>query len=136
MKEAFLDANVVLRHLSGDPEEMAGAALKTFAAAERGELRLRLLGITVAEVVWVLESFYGHGREEIAVTLAEFLQADGLQVEQRDRLMEALTLYREHGVDFADAVVAAAARRAGAPDICSFDRDFDGLPGLTRLAPG
>lgn len=136
MKEAYLDANVVLRHLTGDPEEMAGAALRTFAAAERGELRLRLLGVTAAEVVWVLESFYGHGRNEIASTLAEFLHAEGVYVEDRGRLMEALALYRDHDVDFADAIVAAAARREGPPRVCSFDQDFVRLPGLTRLAPG
>lgn len=135
-KEAYLDANVILRHLTGDPPEMAEAALAIFGKAEEGELRLRVLQVTVAEVVWVLESYYGHPRDDIATTVARLLQADGLEVERPGRLMEALALYREHGVDFADALVGAAARREGPPVVRSFDDDFDRLPGVTRAGPG
>ena len=34
-----------------------------------------------------------------------------------------------------DALHAAAARRAGASCICSFDRDFDRIPGVIRREP-
>lgn len=136
MSDAYLDANVILRHLTGDPPEMAEAALATFAAAEDGTVRLRLLEVTLAEVVWVLESYYGQPRDEIASTVAQLLQADGLDVERPDRLMEAIGLYREHDVDFADALVAAAARAEDVSEVCSFDADFERIPGVTRRPPG
>lgn len=137
MTDAYLDANVVLRHLTGDPEKMAEAALRTFEAAGRGEMRLRLTAVTLAEVVWVLESYYGHPRADIATTLTELLQADGLEVPEGAVLTEALALYREHRVDFADALLGAVARREGPPAVCSFDEeDFDRLPGLQRIRPG
>jgi len=58
MKQAFVDANVVLRYLTKDPPTMAEASLKLFTAAQKGKISLRMISITVAEVVWVLESFY------------------------------------------------------------------------------
>ncbi len=136
MKRAYVDANVILRYLTRDPPEMAEAALRTFTTAQRGKVRLLLTPITVAEVVWVLESFYGHPRAQVAQTLTEFLHADGLEVESLDLLIEALALYHEHNLDFADALVATIARRKGPPVVYSFDRDFDRVAGLTRLTPG
>lgn len=56
-------------------------------------------------------------------------------MERRDRLLEAISLYRAYEVDFADALVAAAARTEGPSEIRSFDREFDRIPGLTRSAP-
>lgn len=136
MKRAFVDANVILRYLTRDPPEMAEAALRTMTAAQRGKVRLLLIPITVAEVVWVLESFYGHPKSNIAATLTQFLHADGLEVDDLDLLTEALVLYHEHNLDFADALVATRARRKGPPAIYSFDRHFDRVMGLTRLTPG
>lgn len=135
MQEAYLDANVVLRHLTADPPEMAEEALDLLTAAEEGRVRLHLLAVTVAEIVWVLESFYEHPREAIAETVAAFLEAEGLVVEQADRLQVALALYRTHGVDFADAHLAAAARTEGPSAVCSFDRDLERFAGVERWAP-
>lgn len=136
MTGAWLDANVILRHLTGDPPEMAEAALAALTEAEKGRAELHVLQVTVAEVVWVLESYYGHGREAIGETVAAFLEADGLVVEEADRLQVALALYRSEDVDFADAIVAAAARGDGPPAVCSFDRDFERVAGLERVPPG
>jgi len=136
VKRAFVDANVILRYLTRDPPEMAEAALRTFTAAQRGKVRLLLAPITVAEVVWVLESFYGYPKAQITQTLTQFLHADGLEVESLDLLTEALALYHEQNLDFADALVATVARRKGPPVVYSFDRDFDRVAGVTRLTPG
>jgi len=51
---AFLDTNVVVRHLTGDPPELAARA----AAAFEAETELLLVDLVVAECAYVLESFY------------------------------------------------------------------------------
>ena len=53
----WIDANVVLRFITGDPPEMAARALELMARAENGEVCLRLPHLVVAETVWVLSSF-------------------------------------------------------------------------------
>lgn len=136
MKKAFVDANVVLRYLTKDPPKMAEAALRIFDDAKNGKISLLLVPLTVAEVVWVLESFYDHSKAEIAETIAQFLLCDGLEVEGLDLLMEALKLYEGKNLDFADAFLAAIALQKGPQAIYSFDRHFNRVPGISRLEPG
>ncbi|MDO8186855.1 PIN domain-containing protein [Conexibacter sp. JD483] len=59
---AFLDTNVIVRHLTGDPPEQAARATAVLATAER----LLLSDLIVAECVYVLQSFYEVGRARIA----------------------------------------------------------------------
>lgn len=95
MKRAFVDANLILRYLTKDPPDMAEASLKTFSAAQDGQIRLILIPITVAEVVWVLESFYDYPKDQIATTITQFLHSEGLEVMNLDILIRALSLYQE-----------------------------------------
>lgn len=135
MKRAFIDANVILRYLTKDPLEMAEATLKTFMDAKKGKVLLLITPLTVAEVVWVLESFYGYSKNQIAETLTQFLLCDGLEVESLDFLIEALALYQEKNLDFADAFLAVTALRKGPPTIYSFDRHLNRVDGVTVLKP-
>lgn len=136
MKEALIDANVILRYLTKDPPAMAEAALKIFNEARSGKISLSIIPITVAEVVWVLESFYGYSKQQITDTMTQFLLCEGLEVEGLDLLIGALTLYFEKNLDFADAVLAITALRKGPKIIYSFDRHLNRVDSLKRLEPG
>jgi predicted nucleic acid-binding protein len=136
MKKALIDSNVILRYLTKDPPKMAEAALRTLDDAQNGKISLLLTSLTVAEVVWVLESFYGQTKTKIAEIIGQFLFCDGLEVEDPDLIIEALSLYHEKNLDFADAFLAAIALRRGPQGIYSFDHDFNRVPGITRLEPG
>jgi predicted nucleic acid-binding protein len=59
---AFLDTNVLIRHLTGDPPEQARQATAFLAQADE----LLVADLIVAEVVFVLESFYEVARERVA----------------------------------------------------------------------
>jgi predicted nucleic acid-binding protein len=135
MKKAFTDANVILRYLTQDPPVMAEAALKIFTDAKMGKIALLITSLTVAEVIWVLESFYDHTKIQIAETLTQFLFCEGLEVEDLDLLVEALTLYKEKNIDFADAFLAIAALRKGPKIIYSFDQHLNRVDGITVLKP-
>lgn len=135
MKAVQIDANIVLRLLTGDPPEMAEAAATVFARAEAGELALHLSRFTVAEVVWTLERAYKIARQDIARELMEFFSSHVLAVDDRDIVLESLGWYGELNVSFGDAIVASEMRRAGRRAIYSFDPDFDRVPGIERIAP-
>jgi len=127
----WVDANVVLRLLTGQPKGQAQAAAALMARADAGELRLRLCPLVVAEVVWVLTSAYDVSRERVADVLTSFLASGGLVVEERMLLVAALAQMAEQRVDFFDAYLAAKARLSEAP-VATFDGDFDRL-GVERL---
>jgi predicted nucleic-acid-binding protein len=135
MRRAFVDANIVLRYLTKDPPEMAEAVFKTFTSAQEGKILLLITSLTVAEVVWVLESYYRYSKSQVAETLTEFLLCDGLEVELLDFVIEALAMYQAKNLDFADAFLAVTALRKGPQAIYSFDRHFNRVDGLTVLKP-
>ena len=136
MKRAFIDANVILRYFTQDPPDLAEAARKTFSAAQEGLVVLVLAPITVAEVVWVLESFYGYSKSQISETITQFLRSDRLEVIDRELMIEALGLYREKNIDFADALLVQFALNQGTSLIYSFDNHFSRIPGIMKMKPG
>lgn len=135
MKTALVDANIILRFLTQDPPDMAQKSQLLFKQADEGSVGLIILSITVAEVVWVLESYYGYPKNQVAETLADFLCCEGFLVEQKDLIQEALSLYQKYNLDFADALMASTALRKGPLSIFSFDRHFDRVEGIERLEP-
>ncbi len=135
-RAAYIDANIILRYLTGQPPEMAAETKKVLAAAERDEIQLLITTVTLAEVVWTLSSVYRLTRSEIAAELMAFVTADGLETENLHEVTLALSLYRTGNMDFADALLAARSLLVGPPVVYSFDRDFDRIPGVRRLIPG
>lgn len=128
MSRLRVDANVLLRFLTGEPEEMAERAARLIGRAESGEVLLVVTPLVVAEMVWVLKSFYRHALSDIARVLVPLLSADGLEVEDREIMVRALELARDENVDFVDAVLALQAARAD-ETVCTFDEtDFRRLP--------
>jgi predicted nucleic acid-binding protein len=130
VKRLRIDANVLLRFLTGEPEDMAESAGRLMRRAEEGEVLLVLSPLIVAEIVWVLKSFYRRSAAEIADVLVPLLSADGLEVKDREILVGALELARDKNVDFVDAVLALEAVRND-ESVCSFDEiDFRRLPAI------
>ncbi len=135
VKRYWVDANVLLRFLTGEPEPMAERAARLMGQAERAEAQLILTPLVVAEVVWTLKSFYRRSYDEIVRVLVPLLSADGVETQDRELMIRALELTRSKNVDFSDAVLALQAERHGEP-VCTFDEsDFKRLPAAWTL-PG
>jgi predicted nucleic acid-binding protein len=134
--KAYVDTNVILRFLVGDPPDMAEEASQLFQAVDEGKLTLIVDNMIIAEVVWVLSSFYHHSISDIANTLRDFLLQEGIEAEEKDVLLQALTLCETKNIDFTDALVAARMKKHNIEYVFSFDRHFDRVPGLQRAAPG
>lgn len=134
MERLFLDTNVLVRFILGEPEKQAAAVAVLFKRCDEGTLELSLLPIVAAETVFVLSSFYEQGRAEIAEVLAHVLASPGIICEQRDVLLLALRRYAESKAHFVDCYLAATSGLTRCP-VASFDRGLDKLPGATRLDP-
>ena len=132
----YVDAGVILCFITGDPPEMAEKARSMFEAADRRELVLALDAIILAEVVWVLQSFYKIDKRKIVQVLQAFIANDGVEMPDKSEGLYALALFAEKNVDFADALVSVHMNRDGVTGIFSFDKHFDRLPGITCLLPG
>ena len=135
MKLAYVDTNVLLRFITAAPVEQAAQARTLFAAAESGEVVLILDEIIVAETIWVLSSFYKFSKKEIKEVLLPILANRGIKVRNERDILLALTFFADMNVDFADALVSVHMDGNGVPDIVTFDKHFDRLPGVNRMSP-
>lgn len=107
--EVLIDANVVLRYMLKDQEVLFKEALQIMKLAQQGKIKLHLDLLTIAEMVWVLDSFYRYPRQQVADTVSAFANAEGVVVEARELVFRALSDYAAYRVDFVDAYLAARA---------------------------
>jgi Predicted nucleic-acid-binding protein, contains PIN domain len=127
-----LDTNVLVRFLVQDEPLQAQLATKLIDQLTEDAQGFVSREVLI-ELVWVLERAYRLGRAEIAVALDGLLSATELDIEGFDELAPALELYRNDGFGFADLMIAAAARRSGASELLTFNRQAARLPGVRLL---
>jgi len=128
---AFVDSNVLIRHLTGDPQDLAVRATAFLADADE----LLLPDLIVAEVVYVLESFYEVPPEEVAPLVRSVVAYPSIRTLDSALLLRALEVYETTRIDFAEAYLVASAETAGVTDIASFDRDLDRVRSVNRIEP-
>ena len=128
---AFVDTNVLVRHLTGDPAAQARRATDFLARADE----LLLTDLVAAEVVYVLESFYEVERSRVAELLRAILGFRSIVVLDAALLLRALEVYEVDRLDFAEAYLVASAETSGVGAIASFDRSIDKLSSVRRIEP-
>jgi len=128
---AFVDTNVLIRHLTGDPPEMAARATAALAEAEE----LLLADLVVAECVYVLESFYEVERERVGELLRAAIALPSIKTVDSASLRRALELYEVKRLDFAEAYLVAQAEATGIGAVLSFDQSIDRVATVERQEP-
>jgi predicted nucleic acid-binding protein len=128
---AFLDTNVLIRHLTGDPPAMAARA----TAALADEEQLLLTDLVLAECVYVLESFYEIERSRVAELMRSAIAFPSIGTVDTPVLLRALEIYELDRLDFAEAYLVAHAEATGVGQILSFDRSIDRIKTVTRREP-
>ena len=128
---AFLDTNVLIRHLTGDPPEMAARA----TAALTDEQQLLLTDLVLAECIYVLESFYEVERPRIAELMRSAIAFPSIETVATSVLLRALEVYERDRIDFAEAYLVAQAEATGVREVLSFDRSIDRIKTVTRREP-
>jgi len=126
---AFLDTNVLIRHLTGDPPVQARRATSYLRRANE----LLLPALIVAEVVYVLESFYEVKRQRVAELARAIVGFPAVVVVSESLLLRALEVYEVERLDFADAYLVASAEASGVGTIASFDREIDRITTVRRV---
>lgn len=129
----FLDTNVIVRHLTGDPPHQARRATGFLAEAEPGTLLLT--DLSVAECVYVLESFHELPRADVADRMRAVLAHDAMRTLDPATLLRGLEIYEVDVVDFAEAYLAANAEATGIGVVISFDRALRRVETVERVEP-
>lgn len=123
-----LDTNVLVRYLTQDEAEQSAAANRLIdercTTEEPGLVSL----VVLCELVWVLRSAYGCGKETIADLLEQLLTAAELKVANEQIAWRALRAYQQGPADFPDYCILLANREAGCTRTYSFDRKLSQRP--------
>jgi len=127
----FVDTNVFLRFFVRDVEPFYQKAKGLFEKAEKGEIRLETSEMVIAEIVWVLESYYGFTKAEIAEVVETILETRSIRVANHTRLKEAIKLYISESMDFIDAYNIAYMKARNYQKVAAFDiKHFKNIEGI------
>lgn len=127
-----LDTNVLVRYVTQDDPRQSPKAnrlIESLSADAPGYVSL----IVIVELVWVLESCYLAGRDEIAQVLETLLRTKELVVESAATAWKAVRAFRGSSADFADLLIACAAEAAGCERTVSFDKGAAKNAGMQLL---
>lgn len=128
---AFVDSNILVRHLTGDPPDQAKRATAFLRDADE----LLVVDLVVAEIVYVLESVYEVERDRVAELVRAILGFPAVVAPDPLLLLRALEIYEEHRIHFAESYLAACAEVSGVGTVASFDRAIDRVGSVRRLEP-
>ena len=129
---AFIDTNVLVRHLTGDPPEMGDRATRYL----RHSPEIMLTDLVAAEVVYILESFYDVPRGQVAEAVRSLLAMASVVCVDTALLLRAVEVYETDRLDFAEAYLVACAESTGVHKVGSFDRSIDRVGTVERVEPG
>ncbi len=127
----FVDTNILVRHLTGDPPEMAARATAYLTSASE----LFLVDLVVAETVYVLESFYKVDRAQIAMAMRSLIAFASIVTVDPALLLRAIEVFEIDRLDFAEAYLVANAETSGVDAVASFDRTIDRITTIQRIEP-
>lgn len=124
-----IDTNLILRYLLDDPEAPKIEKLL------KSNNKYLLSDVILAEIVWVLDSYYEWDRSKVVESLVLLIRLPSITC-SKFLLTETLTILKDRPkFDFADAYSVALMKSLKIKDIYSFDRDFDRIPEVNRLEP-
>jgi predicted nucleic-acid-binding protein len=131
----FLDTNIFIRFLTDDVPEKADACEEIFKKAVEKKEPLFTTDLVIAEIVWVLESFYELPKNEVQDKVEKILNTPNLICPHKDLILSALVLYGEKNIDYIDAYNALILKDNGIEELYSYDKHHDKIDWLTRLEP-
>ncbi len=112
-----IDTNYIIRYLVNDNIEMANKAEEVLLTKD-----VFIANEILAEVIYVLEGVYKVTREESSLLLEELLEFENILVEDKEKIKEALKLYRAKRLDFVDCLLCIYSQE---DEIITFDKKLN-----------
>ena len=123
MKSIGIDTNVLLSlRLKRQP----GFAQidQLFQQCLAGKLQVFIPEIVLPEIEWVLRTVYKQQRELVAAFLYDLLQADGIMMEDKPLMKQAVSIFRGSNFKFTDCVILTQIQSFGPDEFLTFDENL------------
>ena len=130
------DTSVVVRLLSGAPEELAEAALGYLLARRRAGDRMVVSDLVVAEAYFALQHHYGVTKKEALEGLREFLTDSGVEATPEVAEVLAIPNLESAKPGFIDRVIYRNYLGSGVERIATFEKSGSKLSDVVVLSAG
>lgn len=130
MSKNLIDTNLIIRFLiNDDPKKV----LRVEKLLKDKDNRNILLDTVVAEIIWVLDSYYSLGKKDITEKIRALIHVDSVEC-NAFLLNRSLTLWEENNISYIDAYLASVAE-LGNIILYSYDKRFKSISTITVKIP-
>ena len=131
----FIDTNIFLRVFVKENEKSYNDCLSFLHVVENGKNKFFISNFVIAEINWVLKSFYKIQKDEVIKDIESILRIRNIKINDKCDIHRCLEMYKENGVKYVDALIASnkILQNKNAV-IVSYDKDFDKM-GIRRVEP-
>lgn len=130
VKVYLIDTNVILRYLLGDHPDLSPKATAFMSAVSQGTTRALILDVVVVECTFVIDTYYGIPRREIAEKLSGIMKFAGIFNPDISEILEALLTYATSTIDIVECPLAAHSSQERI--VASFDKDMTRLNAVSK----
>lgn len=117
----LVDANVILRYVLNDNEEMAAQAESIF-----NEDSVYIPMEVLAEVVYVLLKVYQVDRKTICETVVDLLNMPNVQTVNKEVAITGINCFNQNNIDFVDGLLVGYKQNSNY-DVVTFDKKLNKL---------
>lgn len=125
------DTNIVIRYLIGDSPQQVKRVKKLIQTSKE---KFILTDVAIAEIVWVLESYYEQTKEEIIEKILSLLEVS-IFIINKSLITRAIHYWQNYHIDYIDAYLIAYAKENNCGGILSFDKSLDKADKTIRFEP-
>lgn len=115
----IVDANVILRYLLGDIENLSKIASDILEKEQ-----VYIPNEIIAEVVYVLEKVYNADRNDICTSLKELFNYSNIKIDNLETVTSAMDLFIQRRLDFVDTLLFGY-NKIENYEIITFDKKLD-----------
>ena len=127
-----IDTNLIIRYLTNDTPKQARAVENLLKQAIKEELELP--DVIIAEIVWVLLSFYELPKNEVLEKLEGILALEKIKINKKV-IRKTIEIWRNHSISYIDAYLAAYSIYNNNRKFYSFDKKLDNISPTKRVSP-
>ncbi|OGC49578.1 hypothetical protein A3F07_02325 [candidate division WWE3 bacterium RIFCSPHIGHO2_12_FULL_38_15] len=130
----FIDTNVFLRFLLKDDPDSYEEVVKLFELVEEGKVKPYTSNIVILEIIYVLVKTLKISRTEVLRDIQDLFSMRGLIILEKTNTKEALKIFKQTGVKFADCLIATQIKSG--TQLCTYDKEFFKIRSVKLCKPG
>lgn len=130
MSKNLIDTNLIIRFLVNDDQKKV-ARVETLLK-DKDSINI-LLDTVLAEIIWVLSSYYLLEKQEVVEKVRALIHVDTIECNEV-LVNRSLTIWEENNISYIDAYLASVAE-LGNIQLYSYDKKFNSISSITVKEP-